>query len=580
MSWPGISEYNKAFHDPSAGLLPEELKGGAVRRTPFGTPQPISGGFNLIYEYTLKGGKKKAVRCFIEEHPSAQKRLPLLLPEIETHRQRIPALATLFPETVWIDPCVKTAAGSVPAVIMDWVEGKTLGAWLDEHYDDPAAVREMREKVLRIITLLKDHEIAHGDLQGGNILVTPEGELKVIDYDGLRFFDETDVPAWEAGHPDFQHPERDRAIPPVYTDRFSAIVLDFGLAVTEILPELYKEHSTGENLVFLREDYLDPGSSPVLKTLKTHPRFRQAAEWFTRICTTTPLELPRLTEFREKAYEEAPVGKQLTPSPITKAAPAKPRKKEKREYHGPYPVYKATNYFGISEEEGHRIEVVGRITEVYRGTTKYGKPYAFISFDDWREDSFRVVIWSEGLKTLREKPGRTWEGRWISVMGLVDEPFIKHYRGEETTYYSITVHDNSQIHELTQEQAAYRLGEEAKRGIPEASEGENTRLLKAMREEKHFPQSMGPSGPGPKTHTDRLPSNPELLRQLKSGSSAASGHTASSSPATFASTKNPSPAAPTTSPSSPVKKKKKSNIGCWISIIIFGIIFMVILSRF
>jgi hypothetical protein len=105
---------------------------------------------------------------------------------------------------------------------------------------------------------------------------------------------------------------------------------------------------------------------------------------------------------------------------------------------------------------GQKIELVGHITEIKEGYTKYGSPYVFVNFNDWRRGGIKLIFWSEGLDAFEERsPDETWEGRWISVTGMVDEPYNNSRYG--TLSYSITITDPSQVRLISAAEARRRL---------------------------------------------------------------------------------------------------------------------------
>ena len=71
-----------------------------------------------------------------------------------------------------------------PIVRMDWVEGDTLGVWLDKRFDDKRALEQARTDFVAIACFLEREGIAHGDIQNGNVMVA-NGAIKLIDYDGM-----------------------------------------------------------------------------------------------------------------------------------------------------------------------------------------------------------------------------------------------------------------------------------------------------------------------------------------------------------------------------------------------------------
>jgi len=105
------------------------------------------------------------------------------------------------------------------------------------------------------------------------------------------------------------------------------------------------------------------------------------------------------------------------------------------------------------------VEVIGRIAEVKQDKARNGKPYIFINFGPWQGMIFKVSIWSEGLGAISKKPDASWVGKWVSVVGLMEPPYVsKKYR---YSHLSINVTANGQMAVITAEEAKFRLAGKA-----------------------------------------------------------------------------------------------------------------------
>lgn len=70
-----------------------------------------------------------------------------------------------------------------PYLRMEWVEGESLRDYIDREGKLPSEkVSDLALQLARAIDYLHDKEIVHGDLKPSNILITPEGTLKVTDF--------------------------------------------------------------------------------------------------------------------------------------------------------------------------------------------------------------------------------------------------------------------------------------------------------------------------------------------------------------------------------------------------------------
>ena len=458
MAWPSIAEYNSAFANPAQGLLPAPLKVARPRLGPMGGPLPISGGLAYIYEMTLPGGKRKAVRCFIEEREERMKSAAESCAILSSALESTPSLRPYFARAEWVRDCVAAGGRVVPGVVMDWVEGQVLCAWLEASNRDAGKLQALREELAALARTLEKQGLVHGDLQARNIFIAEGGLPVLIDYDELRFIGRSSSPSFEGGHPHFQHPAWNSASDSARKDRFPLIALDLGLAALAARPELFDRFATGENILFVRDDYLDPDSSPAFAALRNLAGFSRAAELFAGLCRAGVDIVPSLEEFKAEAWASASSSSAgfARPGEARYQEPA-PARLSPAGYVGPYPVFDGRDYVGILGAVGKRIEVVGRILSVKDdGFTKHGDPYVFVNFADWRGDGFKLTIWSEGLDSFTSAPDRSWEGRWVSATGLVDEPYSS--RRWTNTQLSITIQDSSQIRFIDEAEARRRTG--------------------------------------------------------------------------------------------------------------------------
>jgi hypothetical protein len=127
------------------------------------------------------------------------------------------------------------------------------------------------------------------------------------------------------------------------------------------------------------------------------------------------------------------------------------------------------------------VELIGRIIEVKPGVGRRGKgkgrPFVFINFGPWRGSIVKITIWSEGLDKVKDKPSEAWVGRWVSVTGLLDPPYVSpRYK---YTHLSITVAEDGQIQEIAEPQALFRLASIGKANPQSIRKAEDQNTQKA-----------------------------------------------------------------------------------------------------
>jgi hypothetical protein len=443
MAYPQIVEYHEAVQHPQQAFIDPELKQGSVAENSLGLPLVMSGGFALTYAVTTPQ-RKCAVRCFHREIPAIQQKYDAIAKKLHSLGNGC------FVYFDFQQSGIKVRQETFPIVRMDWVEGDTLGIWLDKHFGDSRALEKARTDFAAIARFLENKGIAHGDIQNGNVMVAG-GDIKLIDYDGMFVPGMRPGNGSETGHKHFQHPDRRVSDFGPKMDRFSFIALDLSLRAVVEDKSLYpKFREGGETVVFKANDFADPGNSEIFQRLLAMPKLKEQARRFAAICEAPLAAAPTLDEF--VAGRNIPAAKtQITtrPSPTARSAPAS--------YISAYPVVDALNFSAAIQRVGDRVELIGRIVEVKPGARKAGKGqpkrYVFINFGSSRGNIVKISIWSEGLAKLKEKPSTAWVGRWVSVTGLIDVP----HEYKRSKHLSITVQEDGQIQQLSETEAGLRL---------------------------------------------------------------------------------------------------------------------------
>jgi formylglycine-generating enzyme required for sulfatase activity len=270
MSWPTPSDYQEAIQNPHLCFQDPGLKAGKTVLTPLGLPRVACGNFASVYE--VRSGKQRwAVRCFLRQVSDQQQRYSLVSRHLEE---------------VWLPPLVgfeyqsqgiRVRGQQFPVVKMEWVEGDVLPAYVERHLKSPGALRKLAAQWRGLVNSLRGNHLAHGDLQHGNILVTAQDQIKLVDYDAMY------IPALggrnspELGHVNFQHPQRAARDYDAGLDSFSALVIYLSLRALAVEPGLWKPFHTGENLLLAAPDYKAPARSDAFKRLKRSPDARVAA---------------------------------------------------------------------------------------------------------------------------------------------------------------------------------------------------------------------------------------------------------------------------------------------------------------
>ena len=445
MSYPSFEKYNEAFQLHSKLLTDSELAKGNVKKTGLGVPLAISGGFALTYTIEC-GSKKYAVRCFHKESKSLEQRYLEISKKLKSLSSAFFLDFEFQPKGIIVD------GNSYPIIKMAWAVGTTLGEFLDDNYDNKSYITNLSNALVKLSEYLEGNSVSHGDIQTGNLMISNSGSsIQLIDYDGMYIDSIASLGSAELGHINFQHPYRAKLNP--YNsklDRFSLILLWLACKALATDSTIWdKTKSDQDSVVFRSTDFTNPNASQTFALLSTYPALKEHVKNFAAICNVTKWEsIPSLSDFITGLNIPNLSNIHIVSKNVSRAVVF-------NEYVSPYPVISAMDYSACLQQIGNQVEVIGKITDVTQNFTRYGKPYVFINFGDWKGNIFKITIWSEGLDTIIDKPDSSWIGKWVSIKGLMEAPYkSKKYK---YSHISITVSKKGQYFIIDEIEAKKRL---------------------------------------------------------------------------------------------------------------------------
>jgi WD40 repeat protein len=298
--WPEPVEYAEAVQSPRTSFNDPELQSAMAEMAMLG-PLVCSGNFASVYHLIAADGQRSwAIKCFTKRVTGQQSRYQRISQHLESVNLECAVDFQYQPKGIRI------RGEWFPILKMDWVDGLTLFDFVDRNIDDHRYIGRLYSIWLRLEPYLRSTQTVHGDLQHGNVLLVPgqsQGKLslRVIDYDGLWTPDLAKSPSGEAGHSAYQHPERQRR--GVYSndiDRFPHLVIAAALRTLSRpnQADLWRRFQNGDNLLFTKRDFENPGSSELLHQLWTSGSSElQSWAGLIAVAATSPLEAtPRLEE--------------------------------------------------------------------------------------------------------------------------------------------------------------------------------------------------------------------------------------------------------------------------------------------
>ncbi|NKY27774.1 hypothetical protein [Nocardia gamkensis] len=381
MSLPSLLEYQQAvLHPQYAFPRDPELQSGQPALTPMKIAAVASGGFAATFRIdNTAGGQSYAVRCF--HKLGTDDALAQRYEQIARFVARNPQLD--FMVNVHYDPQGIVVAGNpFPTVRMPWITGDPLGDWVDDHFDEPDKLNDVRRALANALTELHALGVAHGDLQHGNIMVGADQSITLIDYDGMYLPELAPFGAAERGHPNYQHPDRGDTTYDEEIDAFSAYVIDLSLDAISRDPDLYDRFGGGgQNLLFSAPDFADPDKSEVFAALLAGPLATR----------TQRLKSASTTEYKH-------VVRALRGEPT-------PPRAAKVHVRAGLDVLLANNAAALRRRQGDQVTVVGTVVRAYVTQDWRGNPIAFLNFGDYKNGDFTIVVFGAVVTELQRRHG-------------------------------------------------------------------------------------------------------------------------------------------------------------------------------
>jgi len=265
-TWPLNIDFTIAVQNPQLCFADPDLKQALTSKNSRGRVLLWSGNFATVYKLT-KGDRCWAVRCFTRTPQSdVQQRYQAISEYLAKHQ--IPYLVNFE----FIAQGILVKGEWYPILKMDWVQGVELDRYIGEYLDDSQVLLRLDRQLQELQKDLQKVGIAHGDLQHGNIMVDDQGELKLVDYDGMYVPALHGAPPLEIGHPNYQPPQRS---PKDFSDRlddFSFAVISLSLRALANEPNLWENfHEDNKNLIFRQNDFQEPELSPVFQAISNIP---------------------------------------------------------------------------------------------------------------------------------------------------------------------------------------------------------------------------------------------------------------------------------------------------------------------
>ena len=190
--WQGIIQEGKFVIDecPNLHLLPCNISQNGERSVVFKMQDSCNGKY-----YALKCYISDTINRAINKGDEIDEKLLMIRKENYNsyvsyfeYNEQPSYLVDFRYVTITIDSIIYK--GNVPAVLMDWIEGvtlgdclKTLNVWIPNHLEK---LNIIYLRFIQVVSDLFTKDFIHGNLSFDNIIVQEDNDIRLVDYDNLH----------------------------------------------------------------------------------------------------------------------------------------------------------------------------------------------------------------------------------------------------------------------------------------------------------------------------------------------------------------------------------------------------------
>ena len=265
MQYPLISEYVKAIQDAGDNL--DKLAHLTPVLDDHGEPYRSSGAFAVVFKMQDKrSGKYYALKCFTEEQQGRADAYRQIADELDMVDSPYITSVKYMEKELFVDS--QCEEDEFPVLLMDWVEGETMEAYIAANYHNQSAMSLLCYRFGKMAAWLRTQSFSHGDIKPDNIIVRPDGSLTLVDYDGMFVPSMKGSQSPTIGTRDFSHPLRTVDDFDETIDDFSLASIALSLKAISMKSTLLDIYGASDRLLFSENDYRNPASSKVISALQ------------------------------------------------------------------------------------------------------------------------------------------------------------------------------------------------------------------------------------------------------------------------------------------------------------------------
>ena len=265
MQYPLISEYVKAIQDADDNL--DKLAYLTPVLDNHGEPYRSSGAFAVVFKMQDKStGKYYALKCFTEEQEGRADAYRQIADELDMVDSPYITSVKYMEKELFVD--CQCEEDEFPVLLMDWVEGETMEAYIAANYHNQSAMSLLCCRFGKMAAWLRSQSFAHGDVKPDNIIIRPDGSLTLVDYDGMFVSSMKGCKSPTVGTKDFSHPLRTMDDFDETIDDFSLASIALSLKAISMKSTLLDTYGASDRLLFSENDYHNPSNSKVISALQ------------------------------------------------------------------------------------------------------------------------------------------------------------------------------------------------------------------------------------------------------------------------------------------------------------------------
>lgn len=293
MTFPIINDYRAAVRNAAGRFATLEVNPVVDDN---GEPVFVAGNFAAVFKANVSGvNTQVALKFFIRDLPNLEKRHRAVAQFNEQTSARYLIDVGFLPAEVFVKSSI-APSGEYPVVMMPWTEGRNLGAVVQRicANENRKGLVAFTKAWANLCLDMLSKGIAHGDLKHDNILITPEGQLRLIDYDSMFVPSLKGLRSVLLGGASYQHPGRgirhfDRTL-----DHFSMLVIVLSLRALTMDPGLHHTFHIGENIILNHDDFVSGGQSVLVEHLlaSPDPLVRDWTRLLVKVCRSNSIAVP------------------------------------------------------------------------------------------------------------------------------------------------------------------------------------------------------------------------------------------------------------------------------------------------